>query len=48
MALKWEEVSEFIKNDTRNRPVDKISRDLGIEPEQFINCFNRPLQFPII
>jgi hypothetical protein len=30
---------DFLPNDPR-RPVDKISRDLGIEPQQFVACFN--------
>jgi hypothetical protein len=29
----------FLPNDPK-RPVDKISRDLGIKPEQFVTCFN--------
>jgi len=28
-----------LKNDPK-RPVDKISRDLGVTPEQFVACFN--------
>ncbi|OZG74722.1 hypothetical protein BTA51_07035 [Hahella sp. CCB-MM4] len=28
-----------MKNDPK-RPVDEISRDLGITPDQFIECFN--------
>ena len=29
-----------VMRDDPNRPVDKISRDLGVTPEQFRNCFS--------
>jgi hypothetical protein len=29
----------FLSNDPK-RPVDKISQDLGIEPQQFVACFD--------
>ncbi len=28
-----------LKNDPR-RPVEKISRDLGVAPDEFVTCFN--------
>ena len=30
----------FLSNDPK-RPVDKISHDLGIEPQQFVDCFEK-------
>ena len=30
----------FLSNDPK-RPVDKISRDLGLEPQQFVDCFQK-------
>ena len=29
----------MLKNDPK-RPVDKISKDLGVTPDQFVACFN--------
>ncbi|CAO3428681.1 hypothetical protein [Azospirillum doebereinerae] len=43
-ALAWASAAfaadpAFLPNDPK-RPVEAISRDLGIRPEQFVACFN--------
>lgn len=43
ICLIWVSVAyanpPVLKNDPK-RPVDKISHDLGVSPDQFVKCFN--------